>query len=142
MAAIFICMYVYTTYSCKGVIAIIGNSCEVLEYNIYYIQRLLAYKRTLVPQGDLSVQVIVETFEKLVMSALRQLCMCRVHTYKCVCGTESTTNRIRTKLINASYRVTLLNSCCFKINTYVYPKFIHKDGETCLEMKRNFERRV
>lgn len=70
-------MYECTTYSCKGVNTIIGNSCEVLEYNIrvYYIQRLFAYKRTLVSQGDLSVQMIVETFEKLVMSALRELCL-------------------------------------------------------------------
>lgn len=69
-----LCMYVCNAYSCKGVNAIIVNSCEVLEYNIYNILRLFAYMRTLVLQGDLFVQVIVETFEKLVMSALRELC--------------------------------------------------------------------
>lgn len=69
-----LCMYVCNAYSCKSVNAIIVNSCEVLEYNIYNILRLFAYMRTLLLQGDLFVQVIVETFEKLVMSALRELC--------------------------------------------------------------------
>lgn len=120
-AAVFICMcdcekacrwlrsmYVCNAYSCKSVNAIIVNSCEVLEYNIYNILRLFAYMRTLLLQGDLFVQVIVETFEILVMSALRELC----EEYILI-GMWDRINHERTrKLINASYLGTLLNSCC------------------------------